>query len=225
VTLASSNSDSSKAYCSRRLEAIAERWDSKADGWDRELNSPSCHLNEDEAYSRFLCEVETIINGHREFCSRHGVLDLGCGTGLVLARVISSFAWGMGIDISRRMIQQAQAKRIPRAQFRVGDAFQLASLVPRVGAVFSRGVLLSHYGSEHAMGLFESVKSVLVERGILVVDFLNEAARGRYPHSPEHKTFYSGSEVRLLAKKAGFERTTILGEECRRVLLLLTQNE
>jgi SAM-dependent methyltransferase len=210
-------------YARRRLKAIAARWDARADSWDLLLQDPACHLNEDDAYGSFTRLVRGLIARRRKFCARHGIIDAGCGTGLVLAEVISAFAWGIGIDISPKMIRAARAKCLARTRFLVGDCFDVASLCPGAGAVLSRGVLLSHYGGKQGQALLQAARRVLVPGGFLVFDFLNEAARTKYRHAPGNKTWFTGEEVRLMARRAGFSHVTILGKPNRRARLLLTE--
>jgi SAM-dependent methyltransferase len=210
-------------YARRRLKAIAARWDARADAWDRALEDPACHLNEDDAYRRFTRLVQRLIARRRRFCARHGVIDVGCGTGLVLAQVCSAFAWGIGIDISPRMIGVARAKGLAKTRFLVGDCFALPSLCPKAGAVLSRGVLLSHYGRPQAQALLNAARAAIVAGGFLVFDFLNEAARTKHHHAPENKTWFTGQEIQAAARRAGFSAATTLGKPNRRVLLLLAE--
>jgi SAM-dependent methyltransferase len=214
---------SRELYARRSLKAIAARWDARADSWDRALDDPDCHLNDDDAYRRFIREARRLIARRRPFCALHGVIDAGCGTGLVLAEVISSFAWGIGIDISPRMIRVARARRLGKAKFIVGDCFQLPSLCPKAGAIFSRGVLLSHYGREQGGDILNAARAALAPGGFLVIDFLNEAARTRQRHAPEDKNWFTGEEIQSMARRAGFAAARVLGKPDRRALLLLAK--
>lgn len=215
--------NSSKPYLCRDIAAIASRWDAKAEKWDQDLQDSSCHLNEDRAYERFLDQLNTIIEDRQAFCAAHGVVDAGCATGLVLSKVISSFAWGVGIDLSPKMIRAAEAKHIPGASFRVGDCFDLSSICADAGAVVSRGVLLSHYGFQHGQSLLRSARSSLVRGGFIFWDFLNEAGRAYYKHSPDNKTYFKAREVCAMALKAGFESAKTLEKASQRVGLLLAE--
>jgi predicted TPR repeat methyltransferase len=210
-------------YRERQLRAIAERWDARACGWERSLGEPACHLNEDDAYPRFLRQALKEINRRRAFCRTHGVIDLACGTGLVLASVIPAFAWGMGVDISPKMIQIARRKGLTSAQFVVGDGFNLARICKPAGAIFSRGVLLSHYGSEHGAALLAATRAVLMPGGFLMCDFLNRMAEDKYEHRPHGKTHFSGPEAGQLAHEAGYSNVRVLGKSCQRVLILLIE--
>ena len=215
--------ESQELYQGRKLKAIAARWDAKAATWDENLSSPGCHLNEDEGYSRFLLQTIEVIKARRRFCAQHGVIDAGCGTGLVLAAVAASFAWGVGVDVSPEMIRMAETKHLKQCTFVVGDCFQLPSLCPKAGAVFSRGVLLSHYGPKEGLALLQAARSTLKPRGFLLFDFLNASGRSVSKHVAENKSYYRGPEVCALARDAGFTTALVLGETERRVQLLLAQ--
>jgi SAM-dependent methyltransferase len=215
--------DSQALYEGRRLKALAARWDAKAPAWDRELQDPACHLNEDDAYARFLAQARRLIGQCPEFCARQSVIDAGCGTGLVLAKVINHFASGIGVDISPKMIRLAQAKQIQGAEFIVGDCFELPGLCPKAGAVFSRGVLLSHYGRQESEALLRAARAALVPGGFVAFDFLNQAARTLHAHAPGNKTWFARAEACLLARRAGFPKASALGGESRRVLLLVAR--
>ena len=208
-------------YRERQLAAIAARWDERAPAWDRTLGDPTCHLNDDDAYDRFLREARQCVSRRARYCRQRGLIDAGCGTGLVLAELVPGFAWGLGLDISRRMIRIARAKGIARSRFLVGDCFRLAVLCPKAGAVFSRGVLLSHYGRVQGQALLENAAEGLLPGGFLLFDFLNALTRGSYAHNPEDKTYYTPRQASALARGSGL-RTEVIGNEAkRRVLLLL----
>jgi SAM-dependent methyltransferase len=210
-------------YRERQLAAIAARWDQRAPEWDRALTDPACYLNDDDAYARFLREARRCVSRRAAYCRRRGLIDAGCGTGLVLAELLPAFARSLGVDISHEMIRAAAAKAIHRARFQVGDCFRLAELCPKAGAVFSRGVLLSHYGRLQGRALLESAAEVLLPRGFLLFDFLNELGRRNYPHSPEDKTYYTPPQACALARGLGFKTVTVRGEAERRVLLLFAE--
>ena len=214
---------SQRVYARRNLKAIAARWDARANFWDEALHDPHFHLNEDDAYRRFIRSAKRIISHRRRFCKKHGVIDAGCGTGLVLEEIVADFAWGIGVDISPRMIRSARVKRIPHAKFLAGDCFELASLCPKAGAVVSRGVLLSHYGRQQSPAILAAIRASIVPKGFALVDFLNETGRSRHIHAPENKTWFNRQEIRLAARNAGFSSIKILGHSDRRVLRLLAE--
>jgi SAM-dependent methyltransferase len=214
---------SRKPYENLDLAAVASRWDAKAQDWDRELEDPCCHLNEDHAYKLFLDHLITIIKDRHAFCAVHGVVDAGCATGLVLSQVVSSFSWGLGVDISPEMIRVAEAKQIPRGHFLAGDCFNLSTICTNAGAVVSRGVLLSHYGPRHGQRLLQSARLCLVRGGFIFYDFLNQAGRFQFKHSPEDKSYFTHEEISAMALNAGFQSAKTLGEPRGRVGLLLAE--
>ncbi len=210
-------------YQRREMEAVAAHWNDKAAGWDRELKDSTCHLNEDNAYQRFLDQLALVVQLRHDFCQSQGVIDAGCATGLVLASTLGSFAWGIGVDVSPQMIRIAQAKHLPKASFIVGDCFNLSASCPKAGTVVSRGVLLSHYGVSQGEALLRNAHSCLVERGFVLWDFLNHAARTKHRHIAENKTYFEAEEVCAMAIRAGFGICKIYGEPDRRVRMVYAE--
>jgi len=165
----------------------------------------------------------SIIHQRDEFCRRTGVIDAGCATGLVLAGIVERFAWGVGVDISPEMIARAQAKGVPHTRFLLGDCFEIRTNCPAAGAVVSRGVLLSHYGSQQGEALLRAAAACLVRGGFIFWDFLNQTSRAKYHHIAENKTYFEAEEVYAMALRAGLRKPKIYGETERRVLLLYAE--
>lgn len=205
------------------LDRIRQRWDRKADRWDADLADERCHLNEDGAYARFLASASAIVADRGEFCRERLLVDLACGTGLVLAYFVERFAEGLGVDISRRMLGAARRRRVPRSRFQECNAFELAQFAPQAGAVLSRGVLLSHYGHRWASILFQQIDQALVPGGFGLLDFLNAEARHLYASNPDNKSYFTPHQLEQLAEEAGFRHTRVLGEPTRRVRLVLLE--
>lgn len=211
-------------YDAARLEVIRERWDQKAERWDDDLADKDCHLNDDGAYGRFMDAADAIVAERESFCRGQLLVDLGCGTGLILARFVDRFAGGLGLDISERMLAVAARRQLPRTRLVAGNCFTLAQHVSRAGSVLSRGILLSHYGPRWAPILLEQVRQSLVpDGGFALLDFLNAAARNEHASNPDNKSYYHPQQMEVLAKEAGFGRASILGESDRRVLLILAE--
>jgi SAM-dependent methyltransferase len=112
---------------SPRKQAILEQADRIATQRDLWRSRNAAFYASDLAYMRFL-----IPEGSR-------VLDLGCGTGALLAGLKP--LRGVGIDFSSAMIQVARCN-YPSLEFHVGDVEHLAGLVPMLGGPFDF-VLLS----------------------------------------------------------------------------------
>ncbi len=211
-------------YDALRLEVIRKRWDQKADRWDADLADEHFHLNEDDAYRRFFDAADAAVAQRAEFCRGQSLVDLACGTGLVLAHFLDRFAGGVGVDISPRMLALAARRRLPHARLVEGSCFELAKHVAGAGAVLSRGILLSHYGRRWMPLLLQQVRrSLTAEGGWAILDFLNAATRCQYASNPENKSYFHGEEIEAAARRAGYRRVHILGEPQRRVLAALLE--
>ena len=89
--------------------------------------------------------------------SRERVLDVGCGTGHLTAKIAATGADVLGIDASESMVRQARTN-YPRLRFEVLDALEMR-LEPRFDAAFSNAVL--HWITEPEMAasrIFDALK-------------------------------------------------------------------
>jgi trans-aconitate methyltransferase len=104
--------------------------DRKTDEWDARLY--------DEKYSFIWKHGESLIE---LLAPQSGecILDLGCGTGHLTARIAAAGASVLGIDSSAEMIEQAR-RSYPYLRVEIGDARYLIH-VERFDAVFSNAVL------------------------------------------------------------------------------------
>ncbi|MDB5322498.1 MAG: Methyltransferase type 11 [Phycisphaerales bacterium] len=94
------------------------------------------------------------------------VLDLGCGTGHLTAKIAERGAVVVGIDASAEMVRQAQ-ENYPGLSFRVGDATSFEVDEP-VDAVFSNATL--HWVKD-ARGAAGRIVRALRPGGRLVAEF------------------------------------------------------
>ncbi|MEM1394983.1 MAG: methyltransferase domain-containing protein [Cyanobacteria bacterium P01_D01_bin.116] len=94
------------------------------------------------------------------------ILDLGCGTGQLTAKIAESGAEVIGIDSSPEMIEKAQ-ENYPQLKFKVADArsFELSQ---SVDAVFSNAAL--HWISE-ADEVINSINKSLKTGGRFIAEF------------------------------------------------------
>ena len=160
-------------------------------------------------------------------CDR--VLDVGCGTGHLTARIAESGADVLGIDASESMVLQARSN-YPHLRFEVLDALAM-KLGPEFDAVFSNAVL--HWITEPdvaASGIFNALKPggrFVAEFGgrgnISTIIKAVHRARERIRARPiEHVPWYfpSAGEYAALLERLGFtvtyarlfDRPTRLGE-------------
>jgi trans-aconitate 2-methyltransferase len=93
------------------------------------------------------------------------ILDLGCGSGQLTAKIAESGAQVMGIDQSPEMVAEAR-RNFPLLKFDVADAANF-KLDTKVDAVFSNAVL--HWVKD-ADGVAESVAGALRSGGRFVVE-------------------------------------------------------
>jgi SAM-dependent methyltransferase len=210
-------------YARMDLEVIRRRWNSKAARWDDDLADPDCHLNADEGYRRFLDAAESVIDAKSDFCRSRKMVDLGCGAGAILERFAGRFYEGLGVDISEAMLQAARSKAIPHSRWINGNAFEISRLVNDVGAVFSRGILLSHYGDKWISILLKEIHSSLTPGGFVLLDFLNARARDNYPANPDNKSYYLAEDILARAREIGLVGEKTVGEPNRRVLFLYAE--
>jgi trans-aconitate methyltransferase len=140
------------------------------------------------------------------------VLDLGCGTGHLTAKIAESGASAIGLDSSVSMIAQAR-QNFPALKFVVGDA-KVFHFDEPFDAVFSNAAL---HWIHDAEAVVRSVAAALRPEGRFVLemgakgnigrirraieDVLRES--GRSPVSPWF--FPSAGEYAVLLEKCGFE--------------------
>src|SRR5580698_11541489 len=90
-----------------RKQSIRDHADRIASERDHWIERNSAYYSDDRRYMKFLVAPKS------------RVLDLGCGTGDLLAALDPSL--GVGVDLSSKMIEAARRK-YPGLDFRVGDA-------------------------------------------------------------------------------------------------------
>ena len=160
-------------------------------------------------------------------CDR--VLDIGCGTGHLTARIAESGADVVGIDASESMVLQARSN-YPHLRFKVLDALAM-DLEPQYDAVFSNAVL--HWITEPDVagaGIFNALKPggwFVAEFGgrgnISAIIEAVHSARERVRAKPVERVpwyFPSAGEYAALLERLGFtvtyarlfDRPTRLGE-------------
>ncbi len=93
------------------------------------------------------------------------ILDLGCGSGQLTAKIADSGAKAIGMDRSPEMIAEAR-RNFPAVKFEIGDATSFVLDSP-VDAVFSNAVL--HWVKD-ADGAVRSIARALRNGGRLVVE-------------------------------------------------------
>ena len=144
------------------------------------------------------------------------ILDVGCGTGHLTAKLAEAGALVTGIDRSPEMIRQAKGK-YPQLRFQVMDARQIAFAEP-FDAVFSNATL--HWIQEQER-VIEGVARSLRPGGRFVAEFGGKGNTAHFlaaasrawlrlglPGAMPHPWFYpSIAEYAALLEDCGFEVT------------------
>jgi SAM-dependent methyltransferase len=143
---------------SPRKLAIRSRSDDEAKERGRWLERAAFFHAEDLLYLKFL-----IPPGQR-------VLELGCGTGHLLAALEPSF--GVGVDFSEAMIDQAR-KAHPRLQFHVGD-IEDPAVIQSLPGPFDVILIVDTLGSlEDCQALFESLHPLCGRQTRMVIGYFS----------------------------------------------------
>lgn len=138
------------------------------------------------------------------------VLDLGCGTGRLLARLANEFPYlrGTGVDFSEEMIRQARMKKCarhrPRLIFVLGNAEALPFVDEQFNAVFNT-ISFLHYPNPEKV--FSEVSRVLQPGGqFYLVDYAPrwETNRQIFTLTPGGIRLYSASLREEFGRQSGF---------------------
>ena len=132
-------------YDALRLQVIRERWDQKADRWDADLADPCLPpATRTTPTAASSTRPTAVVAARQSFCRDRLLVDLACGTGLVLAHFADRFDRAVGIDISPRMLAAAAARRMPRVELLEASCFELADPA-RVPHRLGRGRALARH--------------------------------------------------------------------------------
>jgi ubiquinone/menaquinone biosynthesis C-methylase UbiE len=145
--------------------------------------------------------------------SRHlKVLDVGCGTGLMSAKLAGSGRRVVGVDISRAMIDRAQRRNYSGAIFRRGDAEELPGANGEFDAVVN---LISFHHYPNPARAAAEFRRVLRPGGRLVLVAFDRNSRyialaqrtNRWTKGVAGKSWQKTSaEVSALLRGAGFTK-------------------
>ncbi|MDO8551747.1 MAG: class I SAM-dependent methyltransferase [bacterium] len=135
------------------------------------------------------------------------ILDLGCGSGLPIAKYFDERSFKViGLDISEKQIELARAN-VPRATFEVKDISELIAGQYRVDAVVSF-YTLSHLPKEDHESLIRRINSFLSVGGLMLITMGASDWEGTEENFHGVKMWWShfGPEKnRKMVEDAGFE--------------------
>ncbi len=137
------------------------------------------------------------------------VVDLGCGSGLWAAELISAGYNVLGIDISDAMIRLAR-QRAPQAVFRVASLFEVD--LPRCQAITAISECINYLFDERNSGkpltrFFRRVYDALVPGGVFIFDV---AEPGQVPRGQTVKGFTEGDGWTVLVEKQEDDKQRLL---------------
>lgn len=149
------------------------------------------------------------------------VLDVGCGAGDILEKIPSCNLWG--VDISKRLVREAQERLAQRATVLVGNAEKLNEKFTseQFTKVFCSEVL-EHV--QHPEKVLESIHYILKPNGRAVISIPNESMINRiksllaktgllkllFPHVSTkmddewHLHIFTAPQLQLICQNAGF---------------------
>jgi SAM-dependent methyltransferase len=183
---------------STRKERIRQEADLSASARTNWLDRSAFFHQEDLRYLKFLIPENV------------RVLELGCGTGHLLAGLKPSF--GVGVDFSEAIIEEAR-KRHSGLSFRVGD-IEDRDFIRSLPGPFDAIVIVDTLGSlDDCQAVFESLHCLCSRETRLVVAYfshlwhpalkLAEALHLRMPQLPQN--VFSTEDVQAMVALAGFE--------------------
>lgn len=121
----------------------------------------------------FPCRPATVDFLDRTLPAGGTILDVGCGTGGVLAALVERGRRGLGVDPDPEMVAAARRAH-PGCEFRTLGMENLGVLGDRVfEGIFCVGNVLPHLPARELGGLLETVHDLLAPGGVWVVQTVN----------------------------------------------------
>ncbi len=154
-------------------------------------------------YRALHARVVSCLNGCPGLLEKP-LLDAGCGTGGLLARLAAAFPSRdlVGVDVASEAVRRARRK-VPRARLVVGSVSALPFPRGFFGAIVSCDVLC-HCLVDEAAALAE-FRRVLAPGGMLVLNLpAHEWLRSGHDERVHNARRYSGASLRPRLEQAGF---------------------
>ncbi|MDN3243056.1 class I SAM-dependent methyltransferase [Glycomyces tritici] len=139
-------------------ESMRQNWSEGASGW----------VANEAVFDAVFAPVTAAIIARAAPASGHRVLDVGCGSGTLLAECAAAGAAVVGVDIAEGMAAAAR-RRVPEATVLVADAQTTDLLDAAPGAPFDR--IVSRFGVmffEDPVAAFANLRSAAAPGGRLV---------------------------------------------------------
>ena len=194
-----------------RQEKIRKHYDTIADTYDHHYDHPRGRNYHTHVSNSLMSGLPPAGN----------LLDIGCGTGLFVEKYIKNGGKATGLDISRKMIEQAR-KRCKSTEFTLGTGERLPFQDHTFDAVAS--LLVFSYVRDPAGMLAEAYRVLrpggaisictlgkkLITRGIPAIYQISEKMNVRHVVMKDFgEHYYDENEMHALFSKAGFAEINI----------------
>ena len=194
-----------------KQEKIRKHYDTIADTYDHHYDHPRGRNYHTHVSNSLMSGLPPVGN----------LLDIGCGTGLFVEKYIKNGGQATGLDISRKMIEQAR-KRCKATEFTLGTGEKLPFRDHAFDAVAS--LLVFSYVRDPAGMLAEAYRVLrpggaisictlgkkLITRGIPAIYQISEKMNVRHVVMKDFgEHYYDENEMRELFSQAGFTEINV----------------
>jgi len=183
-----------------RADVAAAYFESVASDWDRMRTR---HVADDEVEAAMLQAVSSMSIGQ--------LVDVGTGTGRVLEVFADRIERGVGLDLSKQMLDLARSRLdqlgLRHCSVRQGNAYDLGIPAGSTDVAVLHHVL--HFLDDPATSLGEAARTLRPGGRLLIVDFAahdDESMRSDYAH---HWLGFSDDEVTDWCTQAGLIDVTV----------------
>lgn len=139
------------------------------------MYSADLALIHDRWYDAFPRAAAAHVQTHLAGIKAQTILDLGCGSGVLLERLAPLGASLHGIDVSPAMIERCRA-RLPHAEFQVKDVLLTeilpADVIVMVGEILSYAAAAHRADEKMLLQFFERIFRALRPQGVFLFDVL-----------------------------------------------------
>jgi len=162
------------------------------------MYSADLALIHDRWYDAFPRAAAAHVQSHLAGLKAQAILDLGCGSGVLLEQLAPLGVSLHGIDISTAMIERCRA-RLPHADFQVKDV--LKAEIPTADVIVMVGEILSYAAAAHRadermlLRFFQRIFQALSVKGIFLFDVLGNAHDYSGKYFQDREDFFVLSDV------------------------------
>ncbi|HKC05063.1 MAG TPA: class I SAM-dependent methyltransferase [Patescibacteria group bacterium] len=160
------------------------RWNSRAAGWDKDLEDPKHYANFENGYQRFLDFEKSELSG---FKGETG-LDLGCGTGITSVLLAEKVEHVLLLDLAEEMLKEAH-KKVPQGILLNAGATEIPLSNNSVDLAVSRGILVSHLPALLVPKFFGELERTVRPEGKIIFDFMDNPGTADFKLSSPKNVF------------------------------------